>query len=381
MVKTKAPISPKPSVIISNNLLIGLLAVIVLASTWIFTRDLLTPILVGIIFAILTYPVYTFFIGLLEKVLPKNNISLSATLTIIMISSLLIFILNFCLIQLQNEIPFFARSLSNFVTALPENDSVIELFRLSPEQAKDISEAATANLNKFQANFSDAGTVFTNLLAEQNIGRTLEIGQRTLVQISDLIISLLFFIFVWYNTLVNGNTWQKNLFNLFPFTNQEQNSIRKDIKTAVKNVIYAELGAGLIHATAVFAMLSIFNIENRFIITFIVFLIGVLPLSPAEFAYAIPISLIFPRNPLAALLLIPIAEIIILWINFVYRPKLIAETNDANPILVLASIFSGIAIFGVLGFLIGPVLMIITQSLYNVLANRLKQGNTEQQKA
>lgn len=377
MVKTKKPISTKPDSVISNNFFIALLAIVVVVSTWVFTKDLLTPILVGIIFAILTHPVYQFFIKLFQKWLPKAKETFSGVTTLILVSVFLISILNFFLTQLQNELPLFAKGLSDFVVALPNNQSVINAFKLNETQANNLSVGITEGLNNIQSRFSDSGALLSSLFQEQNISKTLEIGQKTLAQVSSFIISLLFFLFVWFNTLVNGQKWQQNLLSLFPFTTSEKDSIRKDIKNAVRNVIYTELGAGLIHAFFVFGILSVFGVENRFIITFIVLLIGVLPLSPAEFAYAIPISLIFPKNPVAAILIIPFAEAVILWINFVYRPKMISATNDANPILVLASIFSGIAIFGVLGFLIGPVLMIITQSLYNVLANRLRENNIE----
>jgi len=374
MVKTKKTLPNFTGSYISNNLFILILAVIVIISTWIFTRDLLTPILVGLIFAILTYPVYQFFNAQLQKIAPKLNEGLGGILTLIIVSTVLIYILNFFFSQLQKELPIFAKSLSNFVIALPNSPYVIDIFKLNQDQANELSVVVTDGLNNLQNRFSNNGNLLTSLFAEQNISRTLEVGQKTLVQVSSFIVSTLFFLYVWFHGLVNGQKWQQNLLNLFPFREVEKDSVRKDIKNAVKNVIYTELGAGLIHTFFVFGILSIFGVENRFIITFIVFLIGVLPLSPAEFAYAIPISLIFTKNPVAAILIIPVAEAIILWINFVYRPKMIAATNDANPILVLASIFSGIAIFGVLGFLIGPVLMIITQSLYNILSSRLQEN-------
>lgn len=377
MVKIKQNSTSKNHTNISNNIFIGLLAVIVCISIWTFTNGLITPILVGLIFAILTFPIYSFFQSKLQKYFPKNKDGLSGVITLILVTTFLTLILNFFLGQLQKELPVFAKGLTDFVSVLPENPNVINTLKLNQNQAREISIAITEGVKNIEARYFDSGNLLQSLFAEQNISRTIEVGQKTLAQISGFIVSFLFFLFVWFHGLVNGQKWQEGLFNLFPFYKSEKETIRMDIKNAVKNVIYTELGAGLIHSFFVFTILSVFGIENRFIITFIVLLIGVLPLSPAEFAYAIPISLIFPRNPIAALLIIPLAEAVILWINFVYRPKMIAATNDANPILVLASIFSGIAIFGVLGFLIGPVLMIITQSLYRVLADRLKSKNVE----
>jgi predicted PurR-regulated permease PerM len=45
--------------------------------------------------------------------------------------------------------------------------------------------------------------------------------------------------------------------------------------------------------------------------------------------------------------------------------------------LILLSIFSGISFFGIMGFLIGPVIMIFAISLYKILAKRLKESGEE----
>ena len=99
-------------------------------------------------------------------------------------------------------------------------------------------------------------------------------------------------------------------------------------------------------------------------------MIGVLPLSPSEFAYAIPILIIAQSNPLLALVLAILAELIVLFTNYVFLPRVIISGSEGNPLLILTSVMSGIAIFGVMGFIIGPVLMILVQTLYQILTKR-----------
>lgn len=99
-------------------------------------------------------------------------------------------------------------------------------------------------------------------------------------------------------------------------------------------------------------------------------MIGVLPLSPSELGYAIPILIIAQSNPLAALILAILAEIIVLFTNYIFLPRVIVAASDGNPLLILTSVMAGIGIFGIMGFVIGPVLMILVQTLYSILVRR-----------
>ena len=53
------------------------------------------------------------------------------------------------------------------------------------------------------------------------------------------------------------------------------------------------------------------------------------------------------------------------------EPKLVSQNLGVHPLITLISMYSGFKIFGVIGFLIGPVVMII---LKNVFSKELEVG-------
>ena len=53
------------------------------------------------------------------------------------------------------------------------------------------------------------------------------------------------------------------------------------------------------------------------------------------------------------------------------EPKLISQNLGVHPLITLISMYSGFKVFGVSGFLIGPVVMII---LKNVFSKELEVG-------
>jgi predicted PurR-regulated permease PerM len=121
----------------------------------------------------------------------------------------------------------------------------------------------------------------------------------------------------------------------------------------------------------------VLGVSNIWIYTILIFFIGFLPLSPNEFAYLIPLSAAFSKNLWLGLGLAIICEIFILWINYSFLPKVIATNKQASPLLIITSVLSGIAIFGPLGFIIGPVLLAMVRTLYSIVIRHIKTTKRE----
>ena len=62
---------------------------------------------------------------------------------------------------------------------------------------------------------------------------------------------------------------------------------------------------------------------------------------------------------------------LVLSVRQMLEPKLISQNLGVHPLVTLISMYSGFKFFGVIGFLIGPVVMII---LKNVFSRELEIG-------
>ena len=63
--------------------------------------------------------------------------------------------------------------------------------------------------------------------------------------------------------------------------------------------------------------------------------------------------------------------LLVLSVRQMLEPKLISENIGVHPLITLTSMYSGFKILGVIGFLVGPVVMII---LKNVFSRELEVG-------
>jgi predicted PurR-regulated permease PerM len=342
---------------------------------WLFNKDYITPLLLGFIFAALSYPIYSFLVSKMKFRMLREG--LAGGITIIVLAGAIIGLVNLMAGELVKEIPKFGNSIITFVDNIPSNESILSFasnFGLEQNDLKVLTEQikTEAGNSSFMTGDSSETRDFSQVFSSDNLSRALDVSRQAFGYVFNQLVYLVIFILAWFNGLVNGKLWLESLFEIMPLSDTETDNIKKDLKTGMQNVIYANLLSGAINTAIVVLIMLIFGLPNVTIVAIAVFLVGTLPLSPSELGYAIPIILLFPVNPIAALILIPVSELIVLYLNYVLLPRVIAGGDGGNPLLILTSILSGISIFGLMGFIIAPVLMILIQTLYNILVERIR---------
>jgi predicted PurR-regulated permease PerM len=342
---------------------------------WIFNYKFITPLTLGLIIATLTYPVFTFTHSFLNrfKKIPISQ-SISAFTTLIFICGAFGIFANITTQQLIIELPTFTIRIIDFTNKIPENSKIVEAAE-SVGISKDYLTQIIDNLNRqtdqVAGLFGDNNTKTSDVFTQENIDNAFNFGKQSLNVIFNQLVYLIIFLLSWFNCLVYGESWLKKLFSLLPFEKKEARSIVSDFQNGVRNVVVANLLSGFIHTIVCAIAMWIFGIQGIFILSILIFFIGVLPLSPSEIGYAIPVLLIFPASPTFAIILAIVGELIILWTNYILIPKIISSGGEGNTLLILTSIISGISIFGLMGFIIGPLIVIFIQTLFSILSDRI----------
>ena len=160
-------------------------------------------------------------------------------------------------------------------------------------------------------------------------------------------------------------TWIKKVYN---------------IKREMFNVLGSYIRAQIILMTICFFELLIsfnllsflkFNLPYPLIFSIIICIIDALPILGAG-AVLLPWSLIsFATGDIKLGLALLGIYFLVLSVRQMLEPKLISQNLGVHPLVTLISMYSGFKFFGVIGFLIGPVVMII---LKNVVSRELEIG-------
>ena len=153
-----------------------------------------------------------------------------------------------------------------------------------------------------------------------------------------------------------------------------------NIKREMFNVLGSYIRAQIILMTICFFELLIsfnilsflkFNLQYPLIFSIVICIIDALPILGAG-AVLLPWSLIsFVTGDINLGLALLVIYFLVLSVRQMLEPTLISQNLGVHPLVTLISMYSGFKFFGVIGFLIGPVVMII---LKNVFSRELEIG-------
>ncbi|RRD40873.1 sporulation integral membrane protein YtvI [Leptotrichia sp. OH3620_COT-345] len=114
-----------------------------------------------------------------------------------------------------------------------------------------------------------------------------------------------------------------------------------------------------------------FNIPYPLLISIVICLIDALPILGAG-AILLPwAGISFLLGDIKLGLALILIYLLVLSVRQIMEPKLISQNIGVHPLVTLISMYSGFKFFGIMGFLIGPVVMII---LKNVFSRELEVG-------
>lgn len=104
--------------------------------------------------------------------------------------------------------------------------------------------------------------------------------------------------------------------------------------------------------------------------------LSIIPLGGGVLAIPIGIILMLTGNFWGGLLIVAGHIIIVTNIDNVLRPKLVPREARLDPALTLLAVFSGLKLFGFLGIIIGPVIMILLVTTIKVFVEVYKGGDS-----
>ena len=153
-----------------------------------------------------------------------------------------------------------------------------------------------------------------------------------------------------------------------------------NIKTDMFTVLGSYIKAQIILMTICFFELLVclnllsflgLNVPYPLLMSIIICIIDALPILGAG-TILIPWAVIsFALSDIKLGIALIIIYLFVLSVRQMLEPKLVSQNLGVHPLITLISMYSGFKIFGVMGFLIGPVVMII---LKNVFSRELEVG-------
>lgn len=138
------------------------------------------------------------------------------------------------------------------------------------------------------------------------------------------------------------------------------------ITDTTRAVILGNFVVAFVQATAVILPMLLLGIPAPILLWIIMVLFSLIPVGSGVVWIPVAIALIANGNPVAGIFLIIYGAVMINVIEATLRPFLLKDSIQLHPLAIMFSALGGIAVFGPLGILYGPLVAVLFTSLMTV---------------
>ena len=292
-------------------------------------RQILLSIVLGVIIAFILFPIYSW---IYKKTKSKN---FSATAVCLLLIAVI-------LIPMILLLPSIIEQLINSYTSLKQVDLITPLKAIFSTFIDNDSIFVMIE-NAFESAINDFTTSMLNYLTIDNI---ISFGFGVLV-----VFFTLFF------ALRDNEELNNYVKSLLPFPKEVEKKLYDSSKEITGSILYGQVIIGLIQGVSIGIGFFIFSVPNAFFLTLLALIGGILPLFGTAIVWVpVLIYLIVAGNTSAAFGIL-IFGLFTSTIDNILRPLFISKKANLSSSLALIGMIGGWFFFGILGFILGPLII------------------------
>ncbi len=197
---------------------------------------------------------------------------------------------------------------------------------------------------------------------------------NAVAQLPALIVNLLIMIFTTFFLLRDGKRFVLFLKKLLPVSAKNQDHIVKRIEDVTYGVVYGSIVVGAAQGVLATIAFWLAGVASPVLWGLLVAILAFIPGVGAALVY-VPITAYMILGGIATgsagevyagLALLIFSVLVLSSIDTFLKPYIIGDRSGMHPVLVMIGALGGIAIFGLLGFLIGPLAIALLQSALSI---------------
>ncbi|MEH3134034.1 MAG: AI-2E family transporter [Mycolicibacterium neoaurum] len=175
------------------------------------------------------------------------------------------------------------------------------------------------------------------------------------------------FLYVFISLLVNGDELRLLIRRLNPLGEEATDLYLAKMAAMVRGTVRGQFVIAVVQGVAGAISIYIAGFHDGFFIFAILLsALSVIPLGSGIVTIPFGIGLVLFGNVIGGIFVIAFHIVVVTNIDNVLRPILVPREAKLDPALMLLSVFAGITMFGFLGIVIGPVVMIVIVTTISV---------------
>lgn len=185
--------------------------------------------------------------------------------------------------------------------------------------------------------------------------------------IPNFILAVILTLFCSFFILRDFNKIEKHIYNIIPFKNKDK-IIEKVSKTS-KELVYGTLVLAIIEFFVSLLGFKIAGINFYVIYAFLTAVMTFIPLlGPGIIWIPIFIIQLISQNYFSAIVILITGICTSILIDSLFRTIFLGKKAHINQIVLLLGVLGGVSIFGIFGFIIGPLILSISLDIISALA-------------
>jgi predicted PurR-regulated permease PerM len=317
--------------------------------SFLVVKPLLLPIVLGLCFAYLFAPVY--------KRLEKKTKSKYWSASLILVLTLVILILPILI-----TLPLFTKQVFEAYLSIKDFDVYTLVKTIFPSLLND---------PQFSAEFLAASSNLKASLSEFLIN----FFKNTLMNLPNIIFSLLIFFFTFFFGLLESENFRKYFSIIFPFSRDHEEKFFDKFEKVTNSVLYGNFIVGIVQGIIAGVGYFMLGVPNALLLTVLTTIVGVIPVIGPWLVW-IPVDIylfaVGMKEPAIGLLIFSV--LVTNWIDTIMRPFIVSSKAEMNSAIALIGMIGGSIAFGIMGFILGPLILAYLILLIEVYQNKRKES-------
>jgi len=346
---------------LQRGVFLALLAAVTIAFAWIL-QPFAGAVLWGVALAILFTPLYK---RLLKKMPRRRNLAALATLAICLV--IVIIPLTLITVSLVQEVALVAQRMRsgemNFGAYVQQVVDAVPRWLINLLDRFGLGDL-DALLDKLSAGAAQA----SQFVASQ----ALSIGQNTF----EFLVSFFVMLYLLYFLLRDGSDLSKTIRQALPMARPHTHLLLNKFTTVIRATVKGNVVVAAVQGTIGGIAFAFLGVQGALLWGVLMAFLSLLPAVGAALIWA-PVAIYFLASGAIAkgLVLIAIGVFVIGLVDNLLRPLLVGKDTQMPDYVVLISTIGGMALFGINGFVVGPVIAALFMAVWDLFI----ESNEEEQ--
>jgi len=162
--------------------------------------------------------------------------------------------------------------------------------------------------------------------------------------------------------------------SILPFSKDVEKQLFESSTGITASVIYGQVVVGMLQGLIVGVSFFIFGVPNALLFTFLAILTGIFPIIGTTIVWVPVVIYLFLAGNSIPAIGVSLFGVIASTIDNFIRPIIVSRRTNLHPALILIGMIGGIFFFGVIGFIIGPLILAYLLILLEIYRNTKVPG-------